>query len=75
MINRPIPKETLTTQNSLKLAERLQTYLFTWSASEKNKDTVHLIEMAIDTTNKIIDNLNNSTNTNNEESSLSIKIE
>ncbi|MBD2786438.1 hypothetical protein ID858_17290 [Xenorhabdus sp. DI] len=45
-------------KNSLKLAERLQTYLFTWSNSEKNEDTMHLIEIAIDTTNKIIENLN-----------------
>ncbi|CBJ83094.1 hypothetical protein XBJ2_2030004 [Xenorhabdus bovienii str. Jollieti] len=67
MINRPTHTETLTTQNSLKLAERLQTYLFTWSASEKNKDTVHLIEMAIDTTNKIIDNLIKSTEVNDEQ--------
>ncbi|PHM31321.1 hypothetical protein [Xenorhabdus innexi] len=50
----------------LNLAERLQTYLFTWSSSEKNQDTVHLIEMAIDTTNKIIENLNQLTQSNNE---------
>ncbi|PHM73056.1 hypothetical protein [Xenorhabdus sp. KJ12.1] len=45
-------------KSPLELAERLQTYLFTWSSAEQDKERSHLIEMAIDTTNKIIESLN-----------------
>ncbi|MDX7992980.1 hypothetical protein [Xenorhabdus littoralis] len=45
-------------QKSLHFAEQLQTYLSIWFFSEKNKETSHLIEMALDTTNNIIDSMN-----------------
>ncbi|CDH34872.1 conserved hypothetical protein [Xenorhabdus bovienii str. Intermedium] len=45
----------------------MQTYLSTWFFAEADKETSHLIEIAIDTTNKIIDNLNKSTEVNDEQ--------
>ncbi|MDC9596490.1 hypothetical protein [Xenorhabdus anantnagensis] len=44
-------------QKSLRFAEQLQTYLSTWLSAEKDKETEYLIEMALDTTNNIIDSI------------------
>lgn len=48
-------------QKSLRFAEQLQTYLSTWLSAEENKETEYLIEMALDTTNNIIDSMNSVT--------------